>query len=342
MSKIVTFGELMLRLSPPHHEMFLQTPGFVATFGGAEANAAVSLANYGEDVAFVTALPPNPIGDAAIRDLRGFGVNTASIRRSGNRMGIYYTQTGACARPSVVLYDRNHSAIAEIMPGEFDWDAILEGTEWFHVTGITPAISEGTALATLEALEACRRKNITVSCDLNYRKKLWKWGKKPSEVMPEIVRFVSVLIGNEEDCQKTLGIEVDVDVTAGTLEAESYRKLAKEVLAAYPNLRFLAVSLRESLSADSNNWSGILADRDNFFVSRKYAINDIVDRIGGGDSFGSGLIYGLRRLAGPREALEFAVGASALKHTIPGDFNRISVSDVLTLVGGDASGRVQR
>jgi 2-dehydro-3-deoxygluconokinase len=193
MSKIVTFGELMLRLSPPHHEMFLQTPGFVATFGGAEAHAAVSLANYGEAVAFVTALPPNPIGDAAIRELRGFGVNTSFIRRSGERMGIYYTQTGACARPSVVLYDRNHSAIAESMPGEFDWDVILEGTEWFHVTGITPAISEGTALATLEALEACRRKNITVSCDLNYRKKLWKWGKKPLEVMPEIVRFVSVL-----------------------------------------------------------------------------------------------------------------------------------------------------
>jgi 2-dehydro-3-deoxygluconokinase len=342
MSRIVTFGELMLRLSPPHHETFLQTPAFVATFGGAEANVAVSLANYGERAAFVTALPANAIGDGAIRELRAFGVDTSFIRRSGERVGIYFTQKGACARPSVVLYDRSHSAISEAAPGDFDWEAILDGADWFHVTGITPALSEGAAQVTLEALSVCRRKGITVSCDLNYRKKLWKWGKKPSEVMPEIVRHVSVLIGNEEDCQKTLGIDVDVDVTSGSLEAGSYRKLAEEVLKAYPNLRFLAVSLRESLSADSNNWSGILADRDHFHVSRKYAINDIVDRIGGGDSFGAGLIWGLRNLPSPREALEFSIGASALKHTIFGDFNRLSVADVMTLVGGDGSGRVQR
>lgn len=342
MSRIVTFGELMLRLSPPRHETFLQSPSFVATFGGAESNVAVSLANYGEEVAFVTALPSNAIGDAAVRELRGFGVDTDFIRRSGERVGIYYTQTGACARPSVVLYDRSHSAISEVRSGDFDWDSLLEGVDWFHVTGITPALSEGAAQVTLEGLEACRRKGVTVSCDLNYRKKLWKWGRKPSEVMPEIVRHVTVLIGNEEDCQKTLGIEADVDVTSGSLEADSYRHLADQVLKAYPNLRFLAVSLRESLSADSNNWSGLLADRDHFYVSRKYAINDIVDRIGGGDSFGAGLIYGLRHLDSPQSALEFAVGASALKHTLLGDFNRVSVADVMTLVGGDGSGRVQR
>jgi 2-dehydro-3-deoxygluconokinase len=342
MSKIVTFGEIMLRLSPPDHEVFLQSPRFVATFGGAEANVAVSLANYGESVAFATALPPGELGDATIRELRKFGVETRHIRRSGERIGIYFTQKGSCARPSKVLYDRAGSAAASVRPGDFNWEAILEGVEWFHVTGVTPALSAGAAAVTLEALQVCERRGITVSCDLNYRKKLWKWGKPATEIMPRVVRLTDVLIANEEDCQMALGIQAEADVTSGSLDTEVYRALTAKVLAAFPRLRHVAVSLRESLSADHNEWSGILAGAEEFQVSRKYALTHIVDRIGGGDSFGAGLIHGLRTLGSPREALEFAVAASALKHTILGDFNQIKKQDVLNLLGGDASGRVQR
>lgn len=342
MKKIVTFGELMLRLSPKGSDILFQRPELEATFGGAEANVAVSLANYGENAVFVTALPDNAIADAAIRELRGFGVETKYIRRSGSRVGIYYAEKGACMRPSKVIYDRANSSISEVEPGCFNWDEIFAGAQWFHTTGITPAISAGTAAVTLEAMKAARRLGIKVSCDLNYRKKLWKWGKSAQEVMSEITKYVDVLIANEEDCQKCLGIELDVDVTAGSLDTSKYKLLAEKVMSMYPNVSSLAVSLRESISADKNNWSIVISTKDGFYTSKKYEIHDIVDRIGGGDSFGSGLIWGLNNLEGPQAAIEFAAAASALKHTIFGDYNRVSVSDVLTLAGGDASGRVQR
>ena len=342
MKKYVTFGELMLRLSPPGHEVFMQTPAFSATFGGAEANAAVSLANYGADVSFVTALPRNPIADAAVRELRGFGVNTSDIRRAGERIGIYYAETGASMRPSKVVYDRANSAISEVKPGDFDWEKIFSGANCFHTTGITPAIAKGTAETTLEAVKTAKERGLQVSCDLNYRKKLWKWGKTPKEVMSEIAKYVDVLIANEEDCQKCLGIELDVDVTSGRLDTAKYEQLAKKVMDQFPNVSKLAVSLRESISADWNNWSIVMATKDSFYVSKKYEIRDIVDRVGGGDSFGSGLIWGLTNLDTPQQAIDFAAAASALKHTIYGDYNRVALEDVMTLAGGDASGRVQR
>ncbi|HPZ76446.1 MAG TPA: sugar kinase [Thermosynergistes sp.] len=342
MAKIVTFGEIMLRLSPPDHEVILQSPVFEATFGGAEANVAVSLANLGEDVSYVTAVPANVLGDAMVREVRKFGVCTRHIRRSGERLGIYFTEKGACMRPSKVVYDRAHSSIAEVKPGDFDWDAIFDGVEWFHVTGITPAIAKGTAEVTIEAVKKCKEKGITVSCDLNFRKKLWKWGKSAPEVMSEIVQYADLAIGNEEDCQHSLGIQADIDVTKGELDVEQYKKLTDKVLKAFPNLERIAITLRESHSADDNDWSAVLADRENFYVSRKYPIRDIVDRVGGGDSFAAGLIYGLRNLSSPKEALEFAVAFSALKHTIPGDFNYASKEDAFTLMKGDVSGRVQR
>lgn len=343
MDRFVTFGEIMLRLTPPDHELLFQTNRLVATFGGAEANVAVSLANYGEKVSYVTAAPANPVGDAMVKEMRSFGIDTSCILRKGERLGVYYTETGAAMRPSKVVYDRAGSSISEVKPGDFDWDKILAGAKWFHTTGITPALSEGAAAVALEAVKACRAKGITVSCDLNYRNKLWKWGKSAREVMTEFARYVDVTIANEEDCQKCLGIEIDVDVTAGELDVSKYRVLADKVMAAYPDMKYLAVSLRESVSADWNGWSAVLADnKGSFFKSKKYEIRDIVDRIGGGDSFGSGLIWGLNNLGGPQEALEFSVAASALKHTVYGDFNRVTREDVLKLAGGDASGRVQR
>ncbi|MDR3077067.1 MAG: sugar kinase [Synergistaceae bacterium] len=342
MAKYVTFGEAMLRLSPPGREMLFQTPRLAATFGGAEANVAVSLANYGCDVAYVTAAPENPIGDALISELRSFNVCTKHIRRSGSRLGIYFAETGAAMRPSKVVYDRANASIAEVRPGDFDWDAIFDGASWFHTTGITPAIAEGTAEVALEAVRRAKEKGLMVSCDLNYRKKLWKWGRTPKEVMSEMARYIDVMIANEEDCQKCLGIELDVDVTAGKLDASEYEGLAKKVMAAYGNVKYLAVSLRESVSADWNNWSVVLASKDAFHVSKKYEIRDIVDRIGGGDSFGAGLIWGMNNLDGLQAAAEFAAAASALKHAVYGDFNRVSLGDVLSLMGGDASGRVQR
>ena len=342
MAKIVTFGEIMLRLSPPERELLLQTPQFVATFGGAEANVAVSLANYGEDVSFVTALPENPIADAAIAELRKLKVGTDDILRTGERIGIYFAQAGSVMRPSKVVYDRSHSSISQVERGDFDRDRILQEATWFHVTGITPAIAEGTAEVTLEALGKCKEKGINISCDLNYRKKLWKWGKPSVEVMAEVTKFVDVLIANEEDCQKCLGIEVDVDVTSGSLDVDKYRNLASRVMETYTGIKYLAVSLRESISADHNNWSGVLATRDGFHQSRKFNITHIVDRIGGGDAFGAGLIWGLNHLENEQVALDFAVAASAIKQTIYGDFNRITLNEVLNLMKGDASGRVQR
>ncbi len=342
MSDYVTFGEIMLRLKTPGHERFFQSPSFEATFGGGEANVAVALANYGLDAAFVSALPANEIGDAAIRELKSFGVNTAFIRRAGERLGIYFLETGANQRPSKVVYDRAHSAIAEAAPGNFDWEAIFAGARWFHITGITPALSQSAADLSLASVKAARAQGLTVSCDFNYRGKLWKYGKSAPEVMTELVRYVDVGIANEEDCQKALGVSAEVDVASGQLDHARYEALSEKMLEAWPNLDVMAITLRESASADRNGWSACLRDKDGFRVSRRYEITDIVDRVGGGDSFASALIYGLEAYADRQQALEFAAAASCLKHSISGDFNRVSVAEVERLMGGDASGRVQR
>ncbi len=345
MTRVVTFGEVMLRLKAPGTERLFQSPVLEATFGGAEANAAVSLAQYGIPVSFVSALPANPVGDACVRELRGFGVDTGHVRRAGGRIGIYYLDPGANQRASKVTYDRSGSAIAEVRPGDFDWGAILGGAGWFHVTGVTPAISATTAAVALEAVRAARAQGLTVSCDYNYRKNLWQWGKPAPEVMRELVRNVDVGIANEEDCQKALGIQPEggsPDVASGQLDTGRYEALARRVLEEFPNLRKQVITLRESRSADHNGWAACLHDRERFLVSRHYEITDIVDRVGGGDSFAAGLIYGLIAYGDDARALEFATAASCLKHSIPGDYNRVSVSEVEGLMRGDASGRVQR
>ena len=341
--KVLTFGEIMLRLRAPEHEFLLQSHGFEATFGGGEANVAVSLANYGMDAEFLTVLPKNDIADACIRELRGFGVGTEKIiRTEGGRIGIYYLQTGANQLPSKVIYDRAYSAISLAKPGDIDWARAFAGVEWFHITGITPAISERAMQLSLEAVREAKQRQITVSCDLNYRKNLWKYGKAAHEVMRELTKYVEVAIANEEDVQKALDLHVDVDEKSGALDREKYRQLSDLVLEKYPNLRAIAITLRESHSADWNTWAACLNDRKGFYVSRSYEIRDIVDRVGGGDSFAGGLIYGLAHYDAPQQALEFAVAASCLKHSIMGDYNRVGVSDVEKLMQGDGSGRVQR
>lgn len=338
----VTFGEIMLRLAPPGFERFLQSPQFVATFGGGEANVAVALSVFGWPAAYVTVLPANPIGDAAVAELRRFGVDTSKIVRGKGRMGIYFLEAGANQRPSKVVYDRENSAIALAKPGDIDWDAAFDGAAWFHVTGITPAISAGAADLALESVRKAREKGITVSCDLNYRKNLWKWGKPATEVMRELVRFVDYAIANEEDCQKSLGIEAGVDVESGKLDRDKYCALSAKVLETYPQLKAIAITLRESFSASHNGWAACLNDRKEFITSRRYDITHIVDRVGGGDSFAAGLIYGLQALENHKEALEFAVAASCLKHSVSGDFNRFTVDEVKNLLKGGGSGRVQR
>jgi 2-dehydro-3-deoxygluconokinase len=342
MREFLSFGEIMLRLKSPDHERLFQSPALEATFGGGEANVAVSLANFGLDAGFVSVLPGNDIGEAALRELRRFGVDTSHVRRAGSRVGIYFLETGSNQRPSKVVYDRAHSAIAEARPGDFDWAAVFAGAKWFHITGITPALSQGAADLSIEACRAAKAAGLTVSCDFNYRGKLWKYGKSAPEVMTELVRHVDVGIANEEDCQKSLGIEVDVAVESGELDTKEYEALTAKVLDTFPDMTAIAVTLRESHSADRNGWSACLRDRDGFRLSRRYEITDIVDRVGGGDSFASGLIYGLDAYDDRQQSLEFAVAASCLKHTIQGDFNRVSVAEVEHLMGGDASGRVQR
>jgi 2-dehydro-3-deoxygluconokinase len=339
---IVSFGEIMLRLAPPGFERFLQTPRFDATFGGGEANVAVALASFGLPAVYVTALPENPIGEAAIAELRRFGVDTSKIVRRKGRIGIYYLEAGANQRASKVVYDRDNSAIALAKPGDFDWESIFDGAGWFHVTGITPAISSSAAALALESARKAREKGLTVSCDLNYRKNLWKWGRTASDVMRELMPFVDIAIANEEDVQMALGIQADVDVHSGELDRAQYEKLTAKVLAAYPELKAIAITLRESRSASHNGWSACLNNRKEFLVSRHYEITHIVDRVGGGDSFAGGLIYGMLQLGGHQEALEFAVAASCLKHSILGDFNRSTVDEVRALLKGDGSGRVQR
>jgi 2-dehydro-3-deoxygluconokinase len=333
----------MLRLAPPGCERFLQSPQVQATFGGGEANVAVSLANFGVPAAFVTVLPAkNPLGDAALADVRRFGVDTSAVVRGKGRMGIYFLETGANQRPSRVVYDRDLSSISLAKPGDIDWGKVFAGAGWFHITGITPAISESAAALSLEAMQTARQSGLTVSCDLNYRKNLWKWGKPAIEVMRELVKYVDIAIANEEDVQMALGIQAKVDVHSGELDRAQYQALAGNVLTAYPNLKAIAITLRESRSASHNGWSACLHDRSEFLLSRHYEITHIVDRVGSGDSFAGGLIYGLQVLPSHKEALEFAVAASCLKHSIPGDFNRVSVDDVKALAAGGGSGRVQR
>lgn len=343
MAEFLSMGELMLRLKSPNHERLFQSSSFEASFGGGEANVAVSLANYGLNSGFVSAIPDNMIGNAAIRELRGFGVETSAVLRTGNRLGIYFLETGANQRPSSVVYDRANSSIAEVDPAAYDWDAVLKGARWLHITGITPALSESAATLSIEAVMAAKEAGLTVSCDFNFRGKLWKYGKSAPEVMTELVKYVDVGIANEEDCQKCLGIGVgEVNVESGELDLLKYEKLTEKVMSEFPNLSVLAVTLRESLSADRNAWSACLRDKQNFHVSRRYDITDIIDRVGGGDSFASGLIYGLNSFEDHQQALEFAVAASCLKHSIPGDFNRVTVAEVNKLLSGDGSGRVQR
>ena len=340
--KVLTFGEIMLRLKAPGHERFFQSPSLEATFGGGEANVAVSLANYGMDAAFLTVLPKNDIAEACIRELRYFGVDTSRILRGEGRMGIYYLEGGANQLPSKVVYDRAYSAIALAKPGDIDWDKAFDGVDWFHITGITPAISETAMELSLESVAEAKKRGITVSCDLNYRKNLWKYGKAASEVMNKLAESVDVAIANEEDVQKSLGITADVDVESGALDREKYRVLGNKVLAAFPNMKLIAITLRESHSADHNGWAACLTDGEHFYLSKKYEIRDIIDRVGGGDSFAGGLIYGLNHYTDRQQALEFAVAASCLKHSVIGDFNRVSVSDVEKLASGDGTGRVQR
>lgn len=340
--KFLTFGEIMLRLRAPGHERFFQSNMMEATYGGGEANVAVSLANYGQDVSYLTVLPQNALGDECVKELRKFGVDTSRILRGPGRMGIYFLEAGANQLPSRVVYDRAYSAIALAKPGDIDWERAFAGVEWFHITGITPAISETAMELSLESVREAKKRGITVSCDLNYRKNLWKYGKKASEVMAELAKYVDVAIANEEDVQKSLGITADVDVSSGELSREKYRELGDKVLAAYPDMKMIAITLRESHSADWNGWAACLNNRTHFYVSKKYEIRDIIDRVGGGDSFAGGLIYGLNKYDDPQQALEFAAAASCLKHSIIGDFNRVGVADVEKLMGGDGSGRVQR
>jgi 2-dehydro-3-deoxygluconokinase len=342
MEKYITFGEIMLRLKPPHWERFFQSPLLEATFGGGEANVAVGLARFGLNVAYVSVIPDNAIGDACIRELRRQGVDTSLIIRKGNRLGIYFLEAGANQRPSVVIYDRSHSAIAEARPGDIDWDKVFNGASWFHITGITPAISLSASELSLEAVKKAREKGLTISCDLNFRKNLWKYGKSAPEVMGELVKYVDIALGNEEDCQKSLGVKVEIDVESGKLQVQRYKELTDKVLSLYPNIQKIAITLRESHSADYNGWSAVLNNRKEFLVSKKYEIHNIVDRVGGGDTFAAGLIYGVTNLPSDKEALEFAVAASCLMHSIPGDLPLISLKEVKSLVKGAASGRVQR
>jgi 2-dehydro-3-deoxygluconokinase len=340
---IAAFGEIMLRLTPPGFERLLQSPQLVATFGGGEANVAVALAQFGSASRFITVLPEaNPIADAVISELRRFGVDTTHTVRAPGRMGIYFLESGANQRGSKVFYDREHSAIALAKPGAIDWKGALAGVKWFHITGITPAISAHAAELALEALRAARRMEIQISCDLNYRKNLWKWGKAAAEVMPELLALVDVCIANEEDCQKAINIQVDIDVESGSLERDKYAELAARVLATFPNLKMVAITLRESKSASHNAWSACLHTGKEFLLSRRYEITHIVDRVGAGDTFAAGLIYGLTHRDTPPEALEFAVAASCLKHSLPGDFNRFSAEEVRTLMKGSGAGRVER
>lgn len=340
MSRVVTFGEIMLRLAPQGYYRFVQAETFGATYGGGEANVAVSLANYGIDAKFVTKLPKHEIGQAAVNSLRRFGVDTSSITRGGDRVGIYFLEKGASQRPSKVVYDRAGSAIATATTADFNWDEIFEGTEWFHFTGITPALGDNAAEICLEACKAAKAKGITVSCDLNYRKNLWT-REKAGQVMAGLMEYVDVCIANEEDASDVFGIKAEnTDITGGKLNHDGYKEVAKKLADKF-EFKKVAITLRGSISANDNNWAAMLYDGEDYFFSKNYLVH-IVDRVGGGDSFGGGLIYACMNNYKPQETIEFAVAASCLKHTIEGDFNQVSVDEVLKLANGDGSGRVQR
>ena len=340
MKKVITFGELMLRLAPENYLRFVQSEKYEATYGGAEANVAVSLANYGIDVAFVSKLPTHEIGQSAVNSLRKFGVDTSKIVRGGERVGIYYCEKGASQRPSKVIYDRAYSSISMAKEQDFDWDKIFEEVEWFHFTGITPALSDEVAKICLIAVKKAKEKGITISCDLNFRKKLWS-KEKAGQVMSELCEYIDYCIANEEDAKDVFGIEADnTDIYGGKLDREGYISVAKKLTDRF-NFKGVAITLRESKSANDNDWSGMLYTNGQAVFSKKYSMH-IVDRVGGGDSFGAGLIYSLLNGYDSQRAIEFAVAASCLKHTIEGDYNMVSVSEVLNLAGGDASGRVQR
>ena len=340
--KVITFGELMLRLAPEGYLRFVQSNKFEATFGGAEANVAVSLANYNQDVSFVSKLPNNEIGQMAINSLRQYGVDTSNVVRGGNRVGIYYCEKGASQRASKVIYDRANSSIALAKKDDFDWDKIFKDADWFHFTGITPALSKEVASITLEACKAAKAKGITISCDLNFRKKLWS-NKEANEVMSQLCEYVDICIANEEDAKDVFGIEAkDTDINSGKLNKEGYVSVAEQLSQRF-NFKYVAITLRESISANDNNWSAMLynAKEGKAYFSKKYAIH-IVDRVGGGDSFGAGLIYALRNNYKEQDAIEFATAASCLKHSIEGDYNLVSLDEVKALANGDASGRVKR
>lgn len=341
MKKVITFGEIMLRLSPDNGKRILQEASFQATFGGAESNVAVSLANFGLDAEFVTKLPENPIGDAAINTLRSFGVDTKNIARGGERVGIYYMEKGAGPRGSVCVYDRKYSAISACEAADFDWDSIFAGADWFHFTGITPALGKNVYEVTLAACKAAKERGIKISCDLNFRKKLWSTSEA-QEAMTELCKYVDVCIANEEDAKDVFGIEASgTDINSGKLSKEGYKEVATELKNRF-NFEYVAITLRSSYSADNNDWAAMLYDGNDFYFSKEYHLTDIVDRVGGGDSFGAGLIYSLVNGKDAEYAVNFAVSASAMKHTIEGDFNRVKVSEVEKLMGGDGSGRVQR
>lgn len=345
MKKVVTFGEIMLRLAPPDHLRFSQTNSFNAIYGGGESNVAVSLANYNIPTEFVSRIPKNDIGECAIMELRKRNVGTQFIARGGERLGIYFLETGAVGRGSKVVYDRAYSGMASIEKGTIDWDTVFKDAEWFHWTGITPAISQGAADACLEAIKIANKKGITVSTDLNYRKNLWKYGKEPREVMPELVEGCDVILGNEEDAEKHFGMHPQaVDVTQGdSMDAEAYKSVCKQLMKRFPRAKKVITTLRGSISASHNTWSGVLFNGKDFLTAPTYQITHIVDRVGGGDSFMGGLIYGLLTYKGDdQKALNFAVAASCLKHTIYGDANQVTVEEVEKLMGGDTSGRVAR
>ena len=340
MKKVVTFGEIMLRLSPAGNKRFVQSNSFEVIYGGGEANVAVSCANYGHEAYFVSKLPKHEIGQSAVNELRKYGVNTDFIARGGDRVGIYYCETGASMRPSKVIYDRANSAIAEAKVSDFDFDKIMEGATWFHWSGITPAISDAAAELTKLACEAAKRHGVTVSVDLNFRKKLWT-KEKAQSIMKPLMKYVDVCIGNEEDAELCLGFKPDADVEGGKTDAEGYKTIFTQMAKEF-DFKYVISTLRESYSASFNGWKAMIYDGKEFYTSKRYEINPIIDRVGGGDSFSGGVIHGLMTKATQGEALEFAVAASALKHTVNGDFNLVSTEEVEALAGGDASGRVQR
>lgn len=338
--RVITFGEIMLRLAPEGYYRFVQSDKYGATYGGGEANVAVSLSNFGLDAAFVTKLPQHEIGQAGVNALRRFGVDTSLITRGGDRVGIYFCEKGASQRPSKVIYDRAGSAIATASKDDFDWDKIFEGVDWFHFTGITPALGDNVAEICLEACKKAKEKNITVSCDLNYRKKLWS-KEKAGQVMGELCKFVDVCIANEEDASDVFGIKAaNTDVTTGKVNHEGYKDVAKQLADRF-GFKKVTITLRSSISANDNDWAAMLYENGEYFFSKSYHMH-IVDRVGGGDSFGAGLIYSSLMGYASQETIEFAVAASCLKHTIEGDMNMVSVAEVKTLAGGDGSGRVQR